>query len=166
MKEGRACPRKRGRFALSAYLVHQVSDEEFQRELPRYCEIVGLPTDGKTFAKDLRDKLNAALDETDANFPANDSIEFVDEELVIHKPGKEPEPPECRVVGLNSVVSFEPGADRLIVIIDPEHAHPLWCAESAARAVDLMRHSDVSHGTTGSGVATTNSARARSVSAG
>ncbi|VVD31107.1 protein of unknown function (plasmid) [Paraburkholderia dioscoreae] len=48
-----------------------------------------MPTDGKSFAKDLRDRLNAALDEADANFPANDSIEFVDEELVIHKPGKE-----------------------------------------------------------------------------
>jgi hypothetical protein len=74
------------------YRVHQVSDEEFRRELPRYCEIVGLPTDGKSFAKSLRDRLNAVLDEADANFPANDSIEFVNEELVIHKPGKEPEP--------------------------------------------------------------------------
>ena len=74
------------------YRVHQVSDEEFQRELPRYCEIVGLPADGKAFVKDLRDRLNAALDETDAKFPANDSIEFVDGELVIHKPDKELEP--------------------------------------------------------------------------
>ncbi|MFL9861475.1 hypothetical protein PQR72_38060 [Paraburkholderia madseniana] len=64
------------------YRVHQVSDEQFRRELPRYCEIVGLPTDGKSFAKVLRDKLNAALDEADANFPTNDSIEFVDEELI------------------------------------------------------------------------------------
>ncbi|NPT60787.1 Tn3 family transposase [Paraburkholderia elongata] len=80
------------------YRMHQVSDEEFQRELPRYCEIVGLPTDGKSFAKDLRDRLNAALDETDANFPANDSIEFVDQELVIHKPDKEPEPPNRTLI--------------------------------------------------------------------
>lgn len=64
------------------YRVHQVSDEQFRRELPRYCEIVGLSTDGKSFAKVLRDKLNAALDEADANFPTNDSIEFVDEELI------------------------------------------------------------------------------------
>ncbi len=35
---------------------------------------------------------------TDANFPANDSIEFVDQELVIHKPGKEPEPPNRTLI--------------------------------------------------------------------
>ncbi|CAG9243406.1 Tn3 family transposase [Paraburkholderia caribensis] len=80
------------------YRMHQVSDEEFRRELPRYCEIVGLPTEGKSFTKDLRDRLNAALDETDANFPANDSIEFVDQELVIHKPDKEPEPPNRTLI--------------------------------------------------------------------
>lgn len=38
------------------YRVHQVSDEEFQRELPRYCEIVDLPTDAKSFTKDLRER--------------------------------------------------------------------------------------------------------------
>ncbi|MGF6736004.1 hypothetical protein OKW50_008177 [Paraburkholderia youngii] len=80
------------------YRVHQVSDEQFRRELPRYCGIVGLPTEGKAFAKDLRDKLHAALDETDANFPANDSIEFVNDELIIHKPGKEPEPPNRTLI--------------------------------------------------------------------
>ncbi|TAL55812.1 Tn3 family transposase [Pandoraea sp.] len=80
------------------YRVHQVTDDEFRRELPRYCEIVGLPTDGKSFAKDLRDRLNAALDEADTNFPANDSIEFVNEELVIHKPGKKPEPPNRTLI--------------------------------------------------------------------
>ena len=80
------------------YRVHQVTDEEFRRELPRYCEIVGLPTDGKSFAKDLRDRLNAALDEADANYPANDSTESVNEELIIHKPGKEPEPPNRTLI--------------------------------------------------------------------
>lgn len=71
------------------YRVHQVSDEEFQRELPRYCEIVDLPTDSKSFTRDLRERLNAALDETDANFPKNDSIEFGPNGLIIHKPDKE-----------------------------------------------------------------------------
>ena len=51
------------------FRVHQVSAEEFQRELSRYSEIVGLPVDGKTFAKELRQRLGAALDEVDANFP-------------------------------------------------------------------------------------------------
>lgn len=80
------------------YRVHQVSDEEFRRDLPRYCEIVGLPTDGMAFAKDLRERLSAALDEVDANFPENESIEFVDQQLVIHKPGKEPEPPNRTLI--------------------------------------------------------------------
>ncbi|WP_211256391.1 hypothetical protein, partial [Edaphobacter aggregans] len=75
------------------FRVHQVSAEEFQRELSRYSEIVGLPVDGKTFAKELRQRLGAALDEVDANFPENDSIEFGEQGLIIHKPGKEPEPP-------------------------------------------------------------------------
>jgi TnpA family transposase len=80
------------------YRVHQVSDEEFQRELPRYCEIVDLPTDGKSFTKNLRERLSTALDETDANFPKNDSIEFGPNGLIIHKPGKEPEPPNRTLI--------------------------------------------------------------------
>jgi TnpA family transposase len=75
------------------YRIHQVSDEEFHLELPGYCEIVGLATDGKSFTKNLRKQLGDALDETDARFPENDSIEFGPNGLIIHKPGKEPEPP-------------------------------------------------------------------------
>ncbi len=80
------------------YRVHQVSDEELQRELPRYSEMVGLPLRGKVQVKEEKEKLGAALDEVDANFPSNDSIEFVNEELVIHKPGKEPEPPNRTLI--------------------------------------------------------------------
>ena len=88
------------------------TEPELRRELPRYCEIVGLPTDGKSFAKDLRDRLSAALDEADANFPANDSIEFVNEELIIHKPGKEPEPPNSKLI------------DQAITASMPHRQHP------------------------------------------
>ncbi|MBU9599502.1 Tn3 family transposase [Burkholderia multivorans] len=80
------------------YRAHQVSDHEFRRELPRYCEIVGLPSDGKAFAKELRDRLARVLDEVDANFPENDSIEFGEQGLIIHKPGKEPEPPNRTLI--------------------------------------------------------------------
>lgn len=101
------------------YRVHQVSDEEFQRELPRYCEIVGLPTDGNAFGEKLRNELNAALDETDANFPANDSIEFVDQELVIHKPGKEPEPPN-RTLSDQAITASMPQVSILDLLTDTE----------------------------------------------
>ncbi len=80
------------------YRIHQVSDEEFRRELPRYCEIVGLPLDSKTFVKKLRERLDTALDKTDAYFQENDSIEFGENGLIIHKPGKEPEPPNRALI--------------------------------------------------------------------
>jgi hypothetical protein len=59
---------------------------------------VGLPADGKTFTKELRERLGTALDEVDANFPENDSIEFDEQQLVIHRPGKEPEPPNRTLI--------------------------------------------------------------------
>ncbi|VWD64204.1 transposase Tn3 family protein [Burkholderia lata] len=80
------------------YRIHQVSDEEFRRELPRYCETLGLPSDSKTFVKALRERLSAALDETDTGFPENDSIEIGGDGLVIHKPGKEPELPNTTLI--------------------------------------------------------------------
>lgn len=101
------------------YRVHQVTDEEFRRELPRYCEIVGLPTDSKRFAKDLRDRLSAALDEADANFPANDSIEFVNEELVIHKPGKAPEPPNRTLID-QAITASMPQLSILDILTETE----------------------------------------------
>nr|WP_254209640.1 Tn3 family transposase [Burkholderia multivorans] len=80
------------------YRIHLVSDEIFRRELPRYCETIGLPTDAKTFVKALRDQLSAVLDDTDARFPENDSVEFGNDGLIIHKPGKEPEPPNITLI--------------------------------------------------------------------
>jgi TnpA family transposase len=80
------------------YRIHEVSDEELRRELPRYCETVGLPTDAKTFVKQLREQLGTALDETDAGFPENDSIEIGNDGLIIHKPGKEPELPSLTLI--------------------------------------------------------------------
>lgn len=74
------------------FRVHQVSQEEFHRELPRYCEIVGLPTDGKDIVKMLRERLSTALEEVDAGVPDNSGIELGEQGLVIHRPGKEPEP--------------------------------------------------------------------------
>ncbi|WP_368367647.1 Tn3 family transposase [Paraburkholderia youngii] len=73
--------------------VNQVTDEESGMNCRATARLWAYPTDGKSFARDLRDRLYAALNEAEANFPANDSIEFVGEELVIRKPSKEPEPP-------------------------------------------------------------------------
>jgi len=60
--------------------------------------MIGLPTDGSRFIKKLRDELSAVLDKVDKNFPANDSIEFGEQGLIIHKPGKEPEPPNKTLI--------------------------------------------------------------------
>ena len=40
------------------FRVHQVSEEVFERELPHYCDIVRLPTDGKSFIRTLWDSLS------------------------------------------------------------------------------------------------------------
>ena len=101
------------------FQVHQVSAEEFQRELPRYCEIVGLPVDGKTFAKELRQRLGAALDEVDATFPENDSIEFGEQGLIIHKPGKEPEPPNKALID-QAITASMPQISILDVLTETE----------------------------------------------
>lgn len=101
------------------FRVHQVSQEEFLREVPRYCDIVGLPSDGKSFVKTLRDKLSAALDEVDANFPANDSIEFGEQGLIIHKPGKEPEPPNKTLID-QAITASMPQISILNVLTETE----------------------------------------------
>ncbi|QUN32294.1 Tn3 family transposase (plasmid) [Cupriavidus sp. KK10] len=101
------------------FRVHQVSQQEFQREMPRYCEIVGLPTDGKSFIKTLRDKLSAVLDEVDANFPANDSIEFGEQGLIIHKPGKEPDPPNKMLID-QAITASMPQISILDVLTETE----------------------------------------------
>ena len=101
------------------FRVHQVSAEEFQRELFRYCEIVGLPVDGKTFAKELRQRLGAALDDVDANFPENDSIEFGEQGLIIHKPGKEPEPPNKALID-QAITASMPQISILDVLTETE----------------------------------------------
>ena len=101
------------------FRVHQVSAEEFQRELSRYSEIVGLPVDGKTFAKELRQRLDAAFDEVDANFPENDSIEFGEQGLIIHKPGKEPEPPNKALID-QAITASMPQISILDVLAETE----------------------------------------------
>uniref|UniRef100_UPI003BEF24A6 Tn3 family transposase n=1 Tax=Burkholderia arboris TaxID=488730 RepID=UPI003BEF24A6 len=80
------------------YRIHQVTDEELRQALPRYCETVGLPADAKTFVKNLREQLSAALDHTDASFPENDSIEIGNDGLIIHKPAKDSEPPNIALI--------------------------------------------------------------------
>lgn len=101
------------------FRVHQVSEEEFQRELPRYSDIVGLPADGKTFVKGLRDQLTTALDEVDANFPDNDSIEFGEQGLIIHKAGKEPEPPNKMLID-QAITASMPQISILDVLTETE----------------------------------------------
>jgi len=65
------------------FRVDQVSKDVFERELPHYSDIVGLPRDGSSFVRVLWDRLNTALVEVDANFPENDSIEFGEQGLNI-----------------------------------------------------------------------------------
>jgi len=101
------------------FRVHQVSLAEFQRDLPRYCEIVGLPADGRSFVQELRDKLSAALDEVNANFPDNDSIEFGEQGLIIHKPGKEPEPPNKMLID-QAITASMPQVSILDVLTETE----------------------------------------------
>ena len=101
------------------FRVHQVSAEEFQRELPRYSEIVGLPVDCKTFAKELRQRLGAALDEVDANFPENDSIEFGEQGLIIHQPGKDPDPPNKALIN-QPITASMPQISILDVLTETE----------------------------------------------
>ncbi|MDF6874671.1 hypothetical protein NLR03_23995, partial [Escherichia coli] len=101
------------------FRVHQVSLAEFQRDLPRYCEIVGLPADGRSFVQELRDKLSASLEEVDANFPDNDSIEFGEQGLIIHKPGKEPEPPNKMLID-QAITASMPQVSILDVLTETE----------------------------------------------
>jgi len=101
------------------FRVHEVSQEEFQREMPRYCEMVGLPSDGKSFVKALRENLSAALDEVDTNFPSNDSIEFGEQGLIIHKPEKEPEPPNKSLID-QAITASMPQSSILDVLTETE----------------------------------------------
>lgn len=101
-----------GRDRFDDFRVHQVSPEEFQRELPHYGEIVGLPTDGTSFVRALRDKLSAALDEVDANVPANEGMERGGQGLVIHKPGEVTDPPNKILVGVDAADQHPGRADR------------------------------------------------------
>ncbi|KGD58793.1 tyrosine-based site-specific recombinase domain protein [Burkholderia pseudomallei] len=50
--------------------------------------------------------------------------------------------PAIGTLRFGGFVPFEPGADCLIVVIGLQCAHRLRRAESAARAVDVMRHAD------------------------
>ena len=101
------------------FRVHQVSAEVFERELPHYCDIVGLPTDGKNFVRTLWDSLSTALDEVDANFPENDSIEFGEQGLIIHRPGKAPDPPNMMLID-QAITASMPQISILDVLTETE----------------------------------------------
>ncbi|QBY56181.1 Tn3 family transposase [Cupriavidus oxalaticus] len=101
------------------FRLHQVSEEVFERELPHYCEIVGLPTDGENFVRTLSDRLSTALDEVDANFPENDGIEFGEQGLIIHRPGKAPDPPNMMLID-QAITASMPQISILDVLTETE----------------------------------------------
>lgn len=80
------------------YREHFVDEQTFRTELPIYGELVDLPTDPDQGVARLQAMLTAAAEETDRQFPLNDSISFGLHGLVIHKSERR-EPPE----GINTI---------------------------------------------------------------
>ncbi|MFP4896618.1 Tn3 family transposase [Paraburkholderia sp. EG304] len=87
---------------------HQVSWDEFQEELPRYGELVGLPVDARAFVNGLRDQLSTLADEVDAGFPANDYVEITEQGLILHKLETEPEPPNKKLIDQAITAAMRP----------------------------------------------------------
>lgn len=56
------------------YRDHFIDEETFRIDLPIYAELVGLPSDGKTFVAKLKASLMKMSEDTDGGFPKNDSI--------------------------------------------------------------------------------------------
>lgn len=72
-----------------------------------------LPADSKSFTKNQRKQLSDPLDETDASFPENDSIESSVTGLIIRKPHKESESVNTTLIGQATTASM-----REISILD------------------------------------------------
>lgn len=75
------------------YREHFVDEQTFRAELPVYGELVDLPTGPDQGVTLLKAMLTAAAEDTDRNFPGNDSMSFGPNGLVIHKSARS-EPPE------------------------------------------------------------------------
>ncbi|HET9643527.1 MAG TPA: Tn3 family transposase, partial [Burkholderiaceae bacterium] len=94
------------------YRAHFMDEQRFRAELPLYTELVGLPPDGSSFAEQLQLKLTALAEEIDGNFPANDSVAWGPNGLVIRKVEKKEPPPQLAALdqalndglGLHSII--------------------------------------------------------------
>ncbi|EUC12676.1 Tn3 family transposase [Paraburkholderia hospita] len=87
---------------------HQVSWDTFREELPRYSELVDFPVDSTAFVRQLKDELSALADVVDATFPENDHVEFGEQGLLLHRPGKKPDPPNKALIDRAITASMRP----------------------------------------------------------
>jgi len=76
--------------------------------LPRYSELVDFPVDSAAFVRQLKDELGALADTVDAAFPENDHVEFGEQGLLLHKPGKKPDPPNKALIDRAITASMRP----------------------------------------------------------
>lgn len=94
------------------YRAHFMEEERFRTELPLFAAQLGLPLDGPSFAQQLCSKLTALAEEVDRNFPANDSVAWGPNGLVIRKVEKKEPAPQLAVLdqalndalGLHSII--------------------------------------------------------------
>jgi len=89
---------------------HQVSWAEFRAELPRYSELVDFPVDSVAFVRQLKNELGTLADEVDAAFPENDHVEFGERGLILHRPGRKPEPPNKALIDQAITASMRPAS--------------------------------------------------------
>ena len=85
-----------------------VSWDEFQRELPRYGEQAGIPTDAAEFVRGLREKLVAQAKKVDQRFPANEHVELAESGLSIRRHEKKPVPANLDVIEQRVSAALEP----------------------------------------------------------
>ncbi|HEY4084117.1 MAG TPA: Tn3 family transposase [Burkholderiaceae bacterium] len=77
----------------SDYREQLVDDETYEEEIVRYAEVTEMEIDPSTFVMNLREDLVAAAKTSDAAFPKNAHVEFLDGRLLLHKPPtSEPDP--------------------------------------------------------------------------
>ncbi|MBS0433475.1 MAG: Tn3 family transposase [Proteobacteria bacterium] len=97
------------------YRAHFMEEQAFRAELPLYTELVGLPTDGATFAETLRRALAETADATDRNFPENDSVAWGPNGLVIRKVEKKV--PPLQLVALDQALNDALGLHSIVDVL-------------------------------------------------
>lgn len=90
------------------YREHQVSWEEYEREVDQYGELIGMPVEATAFVNKLRDDLEMLARQVDSHFPDNEHVSIGESGLLIRRTERQQPPANLAVLDQAIINAMNP----------------------------------------------------------